>query len=136
MLTYIILHLSNSNSFANFDYQKCRLIFSFTFLILLPLSIVTIKNVQSQYLLSPWIYFLQELLLFIILIHIILAQLAGTPEYPDYISAEGWDSPNECPIYDTKQSDGDVSVLLELWGTLSVIAIATGSTLVGSCSIW
>ena len=24
--------------------------------------------------------------------------------------------PNECPVYDTKQSDGEVPVMLELWG--------------------
>ena len=24
-------------------------------------------------------------------------------------------SPNECPCYDTKQSDGDATVMLELW---------------------
>ena len=23
---------------------------------------------------------------------------------------------NECPVYDTKQSDGEIPVLLELWG--------------------
>ena len=35
------------------------------------------------------------------------AQLAGTVEYSDRISAEGWDpSHNECPVYDIKQSDG------------------------------
>ena len=28
-------------------------------------------------------------------------------------------SPNECPGYDTKQSDGEVPVLLELWGMQS-----------------
>ena len=28
-------------------------------------------------------------------------------------------SPNECPWYDTKQSDGEVPVMLELWGTRS-----------------
>ena len=30
------------------------------------------------------------------------AQLAGAVEYTDCISAEGKDSPNECPRYDTK----------------------------------
>ena len=28
-------------------------------------------------------------------------------------------SPNECPGYDTKQSDGEVSAVLELWGMWS-----------------
>ena len=32
------------------------------------------------------------------------------------ISAEWKDLPNECPGYDTKQSDGEALVILELWG--------------------
>ena len=43
-----------------------------------------------------------------------LAQSAGTVEYTDCISAEAWDSSSECPGYDTKQSDGEASVMLEL----------------------
>ena len=35
-------------------------------------------------------------------------------EYTDCISLEGEYSPNECPCYDTKQSDGKVPVMLEL----------------------
>ena len=31
----------------------------------------------------------------------------------------GKTSPNECPGYDTKQSDGDVPVMLGLWGMQS-----------------
>ena len=34
---------------------------------------------------------------------------AGAAEYTDCIF------PNECPRYDTKQSDGKASVMLELW---------------------
>ena len=49
------------------------------------------------------------------------AQLAGAVEYTDYISAEGYDPPNKCLIYDTKQSDGEVPVMLELWGMLNWI---------------
>ena len=46
-----------------------------------------------------------------------IAQLAEAVEYNNWISAEEWDSqPNEHPGYDTKQSDGEVSVILELWG--------------------
>ena len=30
-----------------------------------------------------------------------------------------WPPPNECPGYDTKQSDGEVSAVLELWGMRS-----------------
>ena len=40
---------------------------------------------------------------------------AGALEYIDCISAEDLDSSNECSKYDTKQSDGEVPVLPELW---------------------
>ena len=50
----------------------------------------------------------------------LLALLAGAVEYTDCISAEGWDAlRNECPRYDTKKSDGEVPVLLKLWGMRS-----------------
>ena len=48
------------------------------------------------------------------------AQSAGAVEYTDCTSAEGSDPlPNECPGYDTKQSNGDVLVMLGLWGMQS-----------------
>ena len=48
------------------------------------------------------------------------AQSAGAVEYTDCTSAEGWDPPpHECPAYDTKQSDGEVPAVLELWGMQS-----------------
>ena len=40
---------------------------------------------------------------------------AGVAEYTDCISTEGYDSPNECPGYDTKQSDGKALIMLEVW---------------------
>ena len=43
-----------------------------------------------------------------------MAQSAGTVQYIDCFSAEGLDSPNECSIYDNKQSDGEALVMLEL----------------------
>ena len=39
--------------------------------------------------------------------------------YTNCTSAEGNDTPNECPDYDTKQSDSEVPVMLELWGMQS-----------------
>ena len=48
-----------------------------------------------------------------------MAQSAMTVKFIDYFSAEWQDSPNKCPGYDTKQSDGEVPVMLELWGMLS-----------------
>ena len=41
--------------------------------------------------------------------------MAGAVEYTDYIFAEGKNPPsNECHRYDTKQSDGEASVMPEL----------------------
>ena len=37
-------------------------------------------------------------------------------EYTDYFSAAPPPKKNEYPVYDTKQSDGEVLVMLELWG--------------------
>ena len=48
-----------------------------------------------------------------------MAQSAGAVEYTDCISSGGYDSSNECPRYDTKQSDGEASVMIKLWGTWS-----------------
>ena len=48
-----------------------------------------------------------------------IAQSAGAVEYTDCTSAEGYDHPNECPVYDSKQSDGEVPVMLGLWGMQS-----------------
>ena len=44
-----------------------------------------------------------------------MAQSAATAEYTDWTSAEGWNSPNKCPVYDTKKSDVEAAVMLELW---------------------
>ena len=40
-----------------------------------------------------------------------IARSAGAVEYTD--------SPNDCPGYDTKQSDSEVPAMLELWGMRS-----------------
>ena len=53
-----------------------------------------------------------------------MAQSAGAAEYTDCIIAEGQDSTNECLRYDTKQSDGEASIMLELWGMQSTLFIA------------
>ena len=47
--------------------------------------------------------------------------MAGAVKYTDCCSA---DSPtNECPGYDTKQSDGEVPVVLELWGMRTTLLL-------------
>ena len=50
-------------------------------------------------------------------LHLILciAQSAGDVEYTECISVEGKTPHNEGPGYDTKQSDGEVPVMQELW---------------------
>ena len=52
-------------------------------------------------------------------LYINIAQSAAAVEYVNCISAEGSDSPNECPGYDIKQSDGEAPVMLLLWGMRS-----------------
>ena len=53
-----------------------------------------------------------------------IGQSAGVVEYTDCTSAEGPDPPpNECPGYDTKQSNGEVPVMLGfggIWGNPSL----------------
>ena len=49
----------------------------------------------------------------------IFAQSAGAAEYTDCTSREGPDFLNKYLGYDTKQSDGEVPVMLELWGMRS-----------------
>ena len=48
-----------------------------------------------------------------------LAQSTGAAEYTDCICAEVLPLCNEHPRYDTKQSDGEASVMLEHWGMQS-----------------
>ena len=49
-----------------------------------------------------------------------IAQLVGAVEYTDCFSAkEVRPPPNECPGCDTKRSDGEVPVMLKLWGMWS-----------------
>ena len=56
----------------------------------------------------------------------LFAQLAGAVEYTDCFSAE-------CPGYDTKQSDGEVLVMLGLWGmwSTSSLPLLPGTLLAG-----
>ena len=45
-----------------------------------------------------------------------MAQSAGAAKYTNCISAEGEDSPNECP-------EGDAPVMLKLWGIRSISSL-------------
>ena len=63
--------------------------------------------------------FYRHNLLSVILSQIGLVESAGAAEYTNCISAEGVRLPNECPGYDTKQSDAEDSVMLDLWGMWS-----------------
>ena len=53
-----------------------------------------------------------------------IAGSAGAVEYTYCTSAEGYPPPNECPVYDTKQSDGEVPVMLGLWGMWSIPSLS------------
>ena len=54
----------------------------------------------------------------------LFAQSDGAVKYNDCTSTKGKDTlPNECPGYDTKQSDGKVPVMLELWGMRSTLSL-------------
>ena len=53
-----------------------------------------------------------------------IAQLAGALEYTNCTSAEGErPSPQRVSWYDTKQSDGEVPVMFELWGMRSTLLL-------------
>ena len=49
--------------------------------------------------------------------------MAGVIEFTDCFSAKELDSPNEYPGYDMKQSDGEVPIMLELWGMWSTSSV-------------
>ena len=67
-----------------------------------------------------------------------LVQSAGDVEYTKCVTAEEQYHPNECPRYDSKKSDGEILVMLEVWGNVEYpfIAIIPGSTLALSSSTW
>ena len=48
-----------------------------------------------------------------------LPQSAWVAEYTDCISAKGGEFPNVCSAYDSKQSEDEASVILDLWGIQS-----------------
>ena len=49
--------------------------------------------------------------------------MAGAVDYTNCFSAEGYDFHNDFPEYDTKQSDDEASVMLELWGMQSITSL-------------
>ena len=63
---------------------------------------------------------------------LVRAQSAGAVKYTDYISAVRSDpSPNESPGYGTKQSDGEATVMLELWNVQSTPSLSSFP-----CQLW
>ena len=68
-----------------------------------------LKNTPAVFYKDDWYTFKQR-----------MALLARDAEFTDCFSAEGKDSSNECPVYDTKQSDVEASVMQELWGMRSI----------------
>ena len=61
---------------------------------------------------------------------VIVTQLAGVSEYTNYIYADGLDSRKVCSGYDTKQSDGEASVILEFLGNAEYSFIAIDPKLI------
>ena len=52
----------------------------------------------------------------LLIFEIKMALSARAVEYPDFLSAEGYPHPtNKYSVYDTKQSNGDAPIMLELW---------------------
>ena len=47
-----------------------------------------------------------------------MSQSDGAVEYTDWISAE-------CPVYETKQFDGEASVMLKLWAMWSISSLSS-----------
>ena len=81
-------------------------LFSFTFSVLLKSDIIELTF-------HPWkVVYTQKHYTW-------LVQSVGAVEYTNCFSAARQDTPNECPGYDTKQSDGEIPVMLELWGIQS-----------------
>ena len=82
----------------------------------IPLVIGTLETIPKELVLPSWLELLNIL-------------TAGWRVRPH---------PNECPGYDTKQSNGEVPVMLELWGLQSnpSFAIAPRFTLAQSGSTW
>ena len=52
-----------------------------------------------------------------------MTQLNGAAEYSDCFSAEGLPPVHDSPDYDTKQSDGESPVMLELWEMRSTLSL-------------
>ena len=63
--------------------------------------------------------------------HFINAQSAGAVEFIDCFFAEGYDTSNKCPVYDTKQFDGKVPVMQEFWGMRSTSSLPSLPGLLG-----
>ena len=57
------------------------------------------------------------------------ASRLGLQNTPTASLQRGKTPPNECPAYDTKQSDGEASVMLELWGMQSTSSLPSLSGL-------
>ena len=45
--------------------------------------------------------------------------LRAKPKYEISLHYRGKTPPNECPVYDTKPSDGEIPVMVGLWGMQS-----------------
>ena len=60
-----------------------------------------------------------------------MAHSVGAAEYTDCISTEVKIPSKECPVYDTKQSDGEAPLMLQLWGRRSTPSLNMSTQLKG-----
>ena len=61
------------------------------------------------------LFVLLMLVLSVLFLVAVISLPLGAVDYNDCTSADGSPPSNECPGYDTKQSDGEVSAVLKLW---------------------
>ena len=68
------------------------------------------------------------------LLFFFLTPVSWAVEYTSYTSAEGYDS-LQSVSYDTKQSDAEAPVILELWGMQSILSLPTLPVVVAPDSV-
>ena len=85
-----------------------------------PNRVLSMGQIEQTLYANKWLLFNCDCYIAILEINKMFAQSAGAVEYTDCPSAEAVrPPPNECLEYDTKQSDGEVPAVLELWGMRS-----------------
>ena len=81
------------------------------------LASLRMSSNELSFIILPFLVFnfVEHVYAFFFIECIHMAQSAGVVEYTDCIFAAVKDFSNECPDYDTKQSDSKAPVMVELW---------------------